>query len=212
MPHDNPSRIRHGLRRDDRTEFRVFLAGVFTECARVATDGSVHFVCMDWRHMRELLGATEGIYPEFLKLCVWNKDNGGMGSLYRSKHELVFVFRKGEAHHINNVKLGAAGRYRTNVWDYAGVNSFSGRDDLEMHPTVKPVTLIADAIRDCSRRGGIVLVPFGGSGSILIAAERTGRKARLIEIDPHYCDTTVRRWQKLTGGITELLGGRFEDA
>ena len=136
-----------------------------------------------------------------------------MGSLYRSKHELVFVFRKGEAQHINNVKLGSSGRYRTNVWDYPGVNSFSGREDLEMHPTVKPVALIVDAIKDCSRRGGIVLDPFGGSGSTLIAAERTGRQARLIELDPHYCDTIVRRWQKLTGGKAEdaLFGGTFDD-
>jgi DNA modification methylase/ParB-like chromosome segregation protein Spo0J len=181
-------------------EFQAFLSSIFTQCARVSKDGSVHYLCMDWRHMRELLGAADGVYSALLNLCVWNKDNGGMGSLYRSKHELVFVFKKGDASHINNVKLGNPGRYRTNVWDYPGVNSFSGRDDLEMHPTAKPVALIADAIRDCSRRGGIVLDPFGGSGSTLIAAERTGRKARLIELDPHYCDTIVRRWQKLTGG------------
>jgi DNA modification methylase len=196
------------------SEFQAFLASVFNTCARVSKDGSVHFLCMDWRHMRELLGAAEGVYSELLNLCVWNKDNGGMGSLYRSKHELVFVFRKGEAPHINNVKLGSGGRYRTNVWDYPGVNSFSGRDDLEMHPTVKPVALIAGAIRDCSRRGGIVLDPFGGSGSTLIAAERTGRKARLIEIDPHYCDTIVRRWQILTNSqaVDALLGGAFDEA
>jgi DNA modification methylase len=169
---------------------------------------------MDWRHMQELLGAAAGVYSELLNLCVWNKDNGGMGSLYRSKHELVFVYRKGEGSHINNVKLGSGGRYRTNVWDYPGVNSFSGREDLEMHPTVKPVSLIADAIRDCSRRNGIVLDPFGGSGSTLIAAERTGRRARIVEIDPHYCDTIVRRWQALTGREAEelLLGGTFEEA
>lgn len=181
-------------------EFTTFLHTIFAECARVSSDGSIHFVCMDWRHMSEVLGAAQGVYSGLKNLCVWNKDNAGMGSLYRSKHELVFVFKKGEEPHVNNVNLGAAGRYRTNVWDYPGVNSFSGRDDLDMHPTVKPVSLVADAIRDCSHRGGIVLDPFGGSGTTLIAAERTKRKARLIEIDPHYCDTTVRRWQALTGG------------
>jgi DNA modification methylase len=162
-----------------------------------------------WRNSLRLHGlATHGrgahgrqaAYSELKNLCVWNKDNAGMGSLYRSKHELVFVFKAGSAPHINNVGLGATGRYRTNVWDYPGVNSFSGRADLDMHPTVKPVALVADAIRDCSRRGGIVLDPFGGSGTTLIAAERAKRRARLIEIDPYYCDTVVRRWQKLTGG------------
>lgn len=195
-----------------KEQFTGFLRKVFGACAASSKDGSIHYVCMDWRHMGEVLSAAEGIYPELKNLCVWNKDNAGMGSLYRSKHELVFVFKKGEAPHINNVKLGSGGRYRTNVWDYAGVNSFSGRDDLEMHPTVKPVALVADAIRDCSKRGGLVLDPFGGSGTTLIAAERTKRRARLIELDPHYCDTTVRRWQKLTGrrAVDALLGGEFE--
>ena len=196
-----------------QSEFKNFLATIFGECARVSKDGSVHFICMDWRHMREVLGVADGIYSDLLNLCVWNKDNGGMGSLYRSKHELVFVFKRGAAPHINNIKLGSAGRYRTNVWDYPGVNSFSGRGDLDMHPTVKPVALVADAIRDCSKRNGIVLDPFGGSGSTLIAAEQTKRKARLIEIDPHYCDTTVRRWQALTKkcAIDGLLGGAFDE-
>jgi DNA modification methylase len=183
-----------------QTEFIAFLKTVFGLMAGVSRDGAIHFVCMDWRHMGEVLQAAEGTYAELKNLCIWNKDNAGMGSLYRSKHELVFVFKHGTAPHINHVELGAKGRYRTNVWDYAGVNSFgNGRSDLELHPTVKPVGLIADAIRDCSNRNGIVLDPFGGSGSTLIAAERTGRKARLIEIDPHYADTIVRRWQDLTG-------------
>jgi DNA modification methylase len=181
-------------------QFTGFLWTVFGLMAETSRDGAIHFICMDWRHMAEVLDAAKGNYAELKNLCVWNKDNAGMGSLYRSKHELVFVFKNGTAPHINHVELGSKGRYRTNVWDYPGVNSFSGRNDLEMHPTVKPVALIADAIRDCSNRGGIVLDPFGGSGSTLIAAERTGRKARLIEIDSRYADTIVRRWQDLTGG------------
>jgi DNA modification methylase len=192
------------------TEFTAFLKLTFGLMARVSRDGAIHFVCMDWRHMGEVLEAAKGIYAELKNLCVWNKDNAGMGSLYRSKHELVFVFKNGTASHINHVELGAKGRYRTNVWDYPGVNSFGdGRADLALHPTVKPVALIADAIRDCSDRKGVVLDPFGGSGSTLIAAERTGRKARLVEIDPHYADTIVRRWQVLTGGeAVDAASGR----
>jgi len=134
-------------------------------------------------------------------LCVWNKTNGGMGTFYRSKHELVFVFKIGTAPHTNTFGLGDTGRYRTNVWDYAGVNTFGTdrADELAMHPTVKPVALIADAIKDCSRRSEVVLDPFGGSGSTLIAAEKTGRYARLIEFDPLYCDQIIRRFEKLTG-------------
>jgi hypothetical protein len=193
-----------------RAEFQTFLQTIFGECIRASRDGAVHFICMDWRHLREVPDAAEGIFADLLNLCVWNKDNGGMGSLYRSKHELVFVFKKGEAAHTNNIQLGSAGRYRTNVWDYPGVNSFSGRDDLEMHPTVKPVALVADALRDCSKRNDIVLDPFSGSGSTLIAAERTKRKARLIEIDPHYCDTIVQRWQALAGAgaFDPVVGNR----
>jgi len=180
-------------------QFIGFLKTVFELMAGVSRDGAIHFVCMDWRHMGQVLEASKAVYTELKNLCVWNKDNAGMGSLYRSKHELVFVFKAGTAPHVNHVELGSKGRYRTNVWDYAGVNSFGGRAALEMHPTVKPVALIADAIRDCSNRRAIVLDPFGGSGSTLIAAERTGRKARLIEIDARYADTIVRRWQGLAG-------------
>ena len=179
-------------------QFTAFLRTVFGLMAGASRDGALHFVCMDWRHMGEVLDAAKGVYTALKNLCVWNKDNAGMGSLYRSKHELVFVFKSGTAPHVNHVALGAKGRYRTNVWDYPGVNSFGGQAALEMHPTVKPVALIADAIRDCSNRGAVVLDPFGGSGSTLIAAERTGRKARLIEIDARYADTIVRRWQALT--------------
>ena len=151
--------------------------------------------------MFELLSAARPIYTEFKNLCVWAKDNGGMGSLYRSRHELIFVFKNGSAAHINNIELGRYGRYRSNVWDYPGVNTFrQGRlEELAMHPTVKPVAMIADAILDCSRRGGIVLDCFGGSGTTLIAAERTGRRGYLMELDPAYVDVTIARFEKLTG-------------
>src|SRR5690606_10593132 len=153
----------------------------FENLAAFSSDGSIHFICMDWRHSFELLNAAGATYTDFKNLCVWNKTNGGMGSLYRSKHELVFVFKNGSAPHINNVELGKHGRYRTNVWDYAGVNTLGSEraEALAMHPTVKPVSLVADAMLDCSTRNGIVLDCFGGSGTTLIAAERVGRRAYL---------------------------------
>jgi DNA modification methylase len=170
---------------------------------------------MDWRHMEEILAAGRAAYDELKNLVVWNKDNGGMGAFYRSKHELVFVFKKGTAKHVNNFELGQHGRYRTNVWDYAGISSVGNdRDEqLAMHPTVKPVAMIADAIRDCSRRAGVVLDAFGGSGTTLLAAEETGRKARLVEIDPRYADVTVRRWQAMTGkqAVLEGAGVPFDE-
>ncbi|WP_022698176.1 site-specific DNA-methyltransferase [Euryhalocaulis caribicus] len=182
-------------------EFSAFLKTVLAHLAAQSADGAIHFVCMDWRHIRELLNAGREVYSGLKNICVWNKTNGGMGSLYRSKHELVAVFKAGDAPHVNNVALGAHGRNRTNVWDYAGVNSFgSGRDDaLAMHPTVKPVALVEDAILDCSDRGGIVLDPFMGSGSTLIAAERAGRTACGLELDPRYVDVTLRRFRQQTG-------------
>jgi DNA modification methylase len=165
--------------------------------------------------MGEVLAAGDAAFTELKNLVVWNKINGGMGAFYRSKHELVFVFKQGTAEHTNSFGLGETGRYRTNVWDYAGISSISAdrSAELAMHPTVKPVALIADAIRDCSRRGEIVLNGFGGSGSTLIAAEKTGRFARLIEYDPIYCDTIVRRWEALTGKRATLAGNgkTFED-
>ena len=184
-------------------QFTAFLEGVFSHLAANTQDGAIHFVCMDWRHLFEVMAAGRAVYSELKNLCVWNKTNGGMGSLYRSKHELVLVFKNGTAPHINTVELGRHGRYRTNVWDYAGINSFAeGRlDQLAMHPTVKPVALVADAIKDCSRRGGVVLDAFGGSGTTLIAAERTGRCGRLIEMDPAYVDTAIARFEDLTGEI-----------
>jgi len=184
-------------------EFETFLATALGHTSHYAVDGSIHFVCMDWRGMRELLAAAALVYTAMKNLCVWNKSNAGMGSLYRSKHELVFVFKKGHATHVNNVQLGVFGRHRPNVWDYPSQNVWanSAKGKLSLHPTVKPVALIADAIRDCSNQNDVILDPFGGAGTTLIAAERTGRRARLIEIDPLYVDATVRRWQHLTGKI-----------
>lgn len=182
-------------------EFSGFLATCFSHTAARSVDGAIHFICMDWRHMGEVLAAAKDVYSELKNLCVWNKDNGGMGSFYRSKHELVFVYKVGTAPHLNTIELGRNGRYRTNVWDYAGANTLRpGRGrDLEMHPTVKPVALIIDAIKDCSKRGEIVLDPFGGSGTTMMAAQKSGRHARALEIDPLYVDVTIRRWQDFTG-------------
>lgn len=182
-------------------EFTSVLATVMRLLADHSIDGSLHFFFMDWRHIREIIAAGRKVYSEFKNLCVWVKDNGGMGSLYRSGHELVFVFKHGAAPHINNVELGKHGRNRTNVWCYPGANTMrAGRlEELAMHPTVKPVALVADAIMDCSKRGDIVLDCFGGSGTTLIAAQKTGRRAYLMEIDPAYVDVTIRRYQKVTG-------------
>jgi len=195
--------------------FIQFLSDSLSPMARACRDGAIAFVCMDWRHMGELLAAGRVAFSELKNLCVWNKTNGGMGSFYRSKHELVFVWKVGSAPHVNSFGLGDTGRYRTNVWDYAGVSALSShrREELAMHPTVKPVALVADAIRDCSKRGDIVLDGFGGSGSTLVAAEKTGRRARLIEYDPGYCDVIVNRWQTLTGKRATLAetGEAFED-
>jgi len=189
-------------------EFTAFLKAVFGVLAENTVDGSIHQICMDWRHMGEMLGAGRAVYSELKNLCVWNKNNGGMGTFYRSKHELVFVWKSGTAPHINNFELGQHGRHRANVWDYPGINTMrAGRlEELAMHPTVKPVILVADALKDCSRRRGLVLDPFCGSGTILIAAERTGRKARALEIDPTYVDVAVRRWQTYTGKSAVFSG------
>jgi DNA modification methylase len=190
--------------------YTSFLKQIFDNLAAFTLDGSIHDVCIDWRHMKEMLAAGENVYSELLNLCVWNKDNGGMGSLYRSKHELIFIWKVGNGQHINNVQLGRFGRSRNNVWDYRGANRF-GRD--REHPTIKPVALVADAIRDCSKRGGVILDPFVGSGTTIIAAERTGRRAAAIEIDRGYVDTAIRRWQELTGetALHEKSGFRFTE-
>lgn len=183
------------------SEFTSFLAKMMGLTAPYSCDGAIHDICMDWRHAGEVQAAAKGIYSEQKNLCVWNKTNGGMGAFYRSKHELVFIFKVGTAPHINNFGLGGRGRYRTNVWDYAGVNTFKrGRmEELTLHPTVKPLPLVMDALRDCSSRRGVVLDPFVGSGTTLLAAEKTGRIGRGIELDPHYVDAAIGRWQVLTG-------------
>lgn len=186
--------------------FRSFLADSLGACAKVSRDGAVHFVCMDWRHMDDVTSVGRTIYGDLLNLCVWNKSNAGMGSLYRSKHELVFVYKVGQGPHFNAVELGRHGRNRTNVWDYASVNSLAGsrRDDLALHPTVKPTALVADAIQDVTRRGELVLDTFLGSGTTLIAAERTGRRFRGLDIDAAYVDVAIERWAAMTGGTPRL--------
>jgi DNA modification methylase/predicted nucleic acid-binding protein len=196
-------------------EFASFLTSSLKLLSRYSTRGSVHFVCMDWRHMGELLSAGNQAYDSLLNVCVWVKNVGGMGSLYRSRHEMIFAFRNGEERHRNNVQLGKFGRNRTNVWEYKSANSTSKSDEegnlLALHPTVKPVALVADALLDCSARGDIVLDVFLGSGSTLIAAERTGRICYGMELDPLYVDTAIRRWQRLTGdyAIHAATGKRF---
>ena len=213
-------RIRHsdfamGVGEMSDEAFTAFLMETLGQMAKVCRDGAIAYVCMDWRHMGELLAAGKTVFDEFKNLCVWNKTNGGMGTFYRSKHELIFVFKVGTAPHTNTFGLGDTGRYRTNVWDYPGISSLSSSraEELAMHPTVKPVALVADAIRDCSKRGNIVLDAFGGSGTTLIAAQKTGRSARIIEYDPAYVDTIIRRFEKVTGKRATLIGTdkTFED-
>jgi DNA modification methylase len=187
-------------------EYTAFLTGVLEQTRDCSADGAIAFVCMDWRHLYELLGAGRAAKLTLKNLCVWAKTNAGMGTFYRSQHELVAVFKIGAGSHINSFELGQHGRRRTNVWTYPGVNAFgAGRDAaITMHPTVKPVALVADAIRDCSKRNGLVLDPFLGSGTTVIAAEVTGRRAAGIELDPLYVDCAVRRWEKMTGKSASL--------
>jgi DNA modification methylase len=191
-----------------RDEFTTFLTQFLAAMLPHVTDGGVVDLCMDWRHLRELLAAIDNNALSMLNLCCWNKTNGGMGSLYRSKHELIAIAKKGRAPHVNNVELGKHGRYRTNVWDYAGVNSFgaSRMQDLADHPTVKPIALVADAIRDVTHQGDIVLDAFMGSGTTLLAAERTGRVGYGTEIEPRYIDVAIERWQQMTGKAATLDG------
>jgi DNA modification methylase len=209
-------------------EFIDFLTIVFKNLAAVSKDGSIHYHCMDWKHVYEIMVAGRSVYKEFKQICIWNKDKGGMGCFYRSKHELIFVFKNGTGKHTNNFDLGEYGRYRTNVWDYPSVNSFAVRErvkiegapernvdseELKMHPTVKPVKLIADAILDCSSSGELILDLFGGSGTTLISCEETDRRCCVMELDQKYVDTAVRRWQKHTGeeAILESTGKTFEE-
>jgi hypothetical protein len=197
-------------------QFIAFFKTVFTHLTKYSIDGAIHFVCIDWRHAFELLSAGRDSYAELKNVCVWNKDNAGTGSFYRSKYELIFVFKKhGSAPHANNVALGRHGRNRPNVWDYPTVNMprAGRREELAMHPTAKPIALVADAILDCSKRGAVVLDCFGGSGATLLAAQRTGRRAYLMELEPLYVDVTVRRFQAATGAraIHAQTGRSFDE-
>jgi DNA modification methylase len=190
-------------------EFQMFLRETLGAAARVSRAGAVHFVCMDWRHLDDLSAAGQEAYDALLNICVWNKSNAGMGSLYRSKHEMICVYRVAGAPHANMVELGRHGRNRTNVWDYPSVNSMAGsrREDLALHPTVKPVAMVADAYQDVTKRGDVVFDMFLGSGTSLIAAERCGRRFRGCDIDPAYVDVAVDRWVQMTGGTPELDRG-----
>jgi DNA modification methylase len=192
-----------------------FLHETLSLCARHTSNGAISYVCMDWRHARELLEAGSSVYDELKNICVWAKTTPGQGSFYRSQHELIFVYKRGKAPHLNTFELGQHGRTRTNVWVYPGASSFrAGRlDELKMHPTVKPVALIADAMRDCSRRGSIVLDAFAGSGSTIMAAEQIGRRAFCIEIDARYADIAIRRWQRFTkkDAVLEATGETFDE-
>jgi DNA modification methylase len=195
------------------SEFISFLATVMQRLVENSIDGAIQFICMDWRHMGELLAAARAKDLELKNLCVWGKDNAGMGSLYRSQHELVFVLKAGKAPHRNNVELGKHGRHRSNLWRYPGVNSFGRKGEegnlLALHPTVKPVQLVVDALLDCSARGDWVLDPFLGSGTTLMAAERVGRRCCGIELDPLYVDTIIRRWEAFTGdSATDAVTGQ----
>jgi DNA modification methylase len=196
-------------------EYTAFLEQTLALCACYSTDGAIHYVCMDWRHSPELFAAGKVVYDELKNVCVWVKSNAGQGSFYRNQHELIFVFKRGHAPHLNTFGLGQYGRMRSNVWHYAGVNSFrAGRmDDLRMHPTVKPIALVVDALRDCSRRGSIVLDAFAGSGTTIMAAEQIGRRAFCLELDPAYVDLAIRRWQRFTrrDAILEKTGQSFDE-
>lgn len=194
-------------------QFTSFLRDALGNLAANAMDGSIHFICMDWRHMAELQAAGLSVYDELKNMIVWVKDNGGMGTFYRSRHELILAYKLGTEPHVNTFELGQHGRYRTNVWEYKGVNTMrAGRmEELSMHPTVKPVQMIADAIRDVSGRGDIVLDTFGGSGSTLIAAHKTGRRGYLCEYDPIYCDRIIARYEAYAHDEAERLACGLAD-
>jgi len=195
-------------------EYQEFLTRAFQRTVDVSADGSLHFICQDWRSLGPMTAAGAAVFSEHKALVVWNKTNAGMGSLYRSQHELIFVYKKGKTSHTNNIKLGLHGRNRTNVWTYPGANAFGkGRDAaLAAHPTVKPTALVADALLDVTRPGDIVLDPFAGSGTIILAAEKTGRRARAVEIEPCFVDVAVQRWQAMTNKSAVLAGSQFDFA
>jgi len=181
--------------------FIEFLRGYLEQCKAMTAPGAVIFACMDWRQVDLLMIAGRIVGLERINKAVWNKGSGGMGSLYRSAYEEVVVFCNGKTPTTNNVELGKHGRNRTNVWNYAGANrkGSSASSALAGHPTPKPIELIADALLDVSVKGDRVIDPFMGSGTTLIAAERTGRIAHGIELDPKYVDLAIRRWEKETG-------------
>lgn len=189
------------------SEFQHFLTAFMLCCARFSKPGSLHYLFMDWRGLAPLLAAGSVAYDEYKNLCVWSKTHGGMGSMYRSQHELVAIFKRGKAPHINNVELGKNGRNRTNVWVYPGMNSFTSDRDatLALHPTPKPVTLVRDAILDASNRDDIILDPFGGSGTTMLGADAVRRRSRLIELDPLYCDVIIRRCEEALGVVATLI-------
>jgi DNA modification methylase len=199
-----------------KKEFTDFLTSIVNNLILFSINGSIHYLCMDWRHITELTEACEG-YTELKNLCIWNKDNAGMGTFYRSKHELVFVYKNGKEKHINNFELGQFGRYRTNVWDYPIVNSFAaqerinnksaGNPETAMHPTVKPLKLVVDCIQDCSNITNIILDLFGGSGTTMIASHQTNRKGYLMELDPKYCDVIIKRMHKLDPSLRIIRNG-----
>lgn len=184
-----------------RPEYTAFLRTAMSRMAEVSVNGAIHFLCIDWRHLGEMEDAGGAVYSELKNVCVWAKTNAGMGTFYRSQHEFVFVFKVGKGRHINNFGLGEKGRHRSNLWTYPGANTFrKGREeDLADHPTVKPVQMVADAILDCSRPKGVVLDPFAGVGTTLVAAHRTKRRGCGIELDPAYVDCALRRLEKETG-------------
>lgn len=194
-----------------KKEFVQFLRTAMTLQAKYSRDGSIHFQCMDWRHMHEMIVAAKSLLS-LLNLCIWDKKTAGMGSLYRSQHELIFVFKNGTAPHSNNVELGVHGRYRTNVWKHQGMHASNpqAKSLLKLHPTVKPTAMIMDALLDVSKPGDIVLDSFAGSGTTLLAAERTKRRARVIELEPKYCDVILHRWEKLTSQKAVLIGNYKE--
>jgi DNA modification methylase len=193
--------------------FERFLSTMCSQLARFSKSGSLHYIFMDWRSIADLIGAGEQHFTQLLNIIVWAKTNGGMGALYRSQHELAALFKNGTRAHKNNVALGSNGRYRTNVWTYPGMSSFGTdrNEELSTHPTVKNCDMIADAIRDVSDKNDIILDPFGGSGTTLIAAEKTGRRSRLIELDPRYCDCILKRAEG-AGLAPRLLPDKMEFA
>ena len=199
----------------DETQFITFLEIAFGNAARVSRDGAIHCVCSDWRHVLELITASRAVYGAMLNLCIWVKTNPGQGSFYRSQHELIGIFQLGQAGHQNNIQLGRFGRSRSNVWTYPGISGFGAdrQELLAQHPTVKPVALVADAVRDCTTKGDIVLDPFLGSGTTILAAERTGRRGYGIEFEPRYVDVAIRRWEKYTktDAVLEGDGRTFAD-